>query len=404
MNNLKIYVTALLVLTAATASPANEPEEDYRAAARQMQANQAEQRLTATQRAAEKCSESQHLLRHEQDLEQQELQSSRQLGHEQRRQVLEWDRQLLQQQAHKNEADAMAGSKRLQMLQMSTRAELRQSQSQLMNALQQHGASLERARSNFADKSSDEKHASRRADRRNSKAPSTDPAARKVQAAHRQDIAASTDQQQISEAGPLPALAQLATFLGGNDSDVCKDLARKINDALYRDKRASTPSGGIHGLWHRLREQVSGGDGPGSRKWDGHTTAIENQQKYLRDLLDQFSTNYCGQPPRIARQIASRPAPGPSEWRGPSRLDVLTAKSTPGCQFLAVLTSLTTGLAACGTEGATATLVCAPLVEIPGAPIACGVAGCAHGAFAAATATFALTERTCSTWMSQRGR
>jgi RHS repeat-associated protein len=66
-------------------------------------------------------------------------------------------------------------------------------------------------------------------------------------------------------------------------------LFEHIHEVLYRDKRAGGgPSGGRHGLIHRLREQITGSMRPGSPGWATHQAEIEIAQKHLRDALIEW--------------------------------------------------------------------------------------------------------------------
>lgn len=100
--------------------------------------------------------------------------------------------------------------------------------------------------------------------------------------------------------------------------DICARLAREINEMIGRDKRQHNDCG-THGLVHRFREQINGANGPGTSEWLKHDEAIRNQQRGLRNRLDEFNRNNCGSKvpvPQDAWQWATRPAPQPREWRG----------------------------------------------------------------------------------------
>lgn len=105
--------------------------------------------------------------------------------------------------------------------------------------------------------------------------------------------------------------------------DPCSKLAQEIDDLINRDKRQGA-GGGTHGLKHRFREQISGASGPpgsgvGDPKiWETHDKAIKEQQKGLRDRLNEFNKNNCGQKIPISSEAwewATKPAPKPSEWK-----------------------------------------------------------------------------------------
>jgi hypothetical protein len=115
----------------------------------------------------------------------------------------------------------------------------------------------------------------------------------------------------------------------------CESLRQKIHELLYRDKRGAGNEGGTHGLIHRFKEQIGGANGPGTEKWRTHENAIKTQQRGLRDRLEEWDKNDCGDPPTQAWHWATRPPPKPSEWTGGQ--GVLTAKN------------VATGVAAAGT-------------------------------------------------------
>jgi hypothetical protein len=108
--------------------------------------------------------------------------------------------------------------------------------------------------------------------------------------------------------------------------DPCTRLAREIDELVNRDKRQFNDSG-RHGLEHRFREQIEGENGPpGSGVgdpdvWETHDRAIKEQQRGLRDRLNDYNKNNCGDKvpmPADAWKWATRPAPKPSEWTGPA--------------------------------------------------------------------------------------
>jgi hypothetical protein len=101
--------------------------------------------------------------------------------------------------------------------------------------------------------------------------------------------------------------------------DLCEALRRLIDDMVNRDKHVQG-GGGTHGLVHRFREQINGANGPGTRGWTTHDTAIRNQQRGLRSRLQEYINNRCGPPPPGAWNWATRPAPTPSEWRDPNAI------------------------------------------------------------------------------------
>jgi hypothetical protein len=107
--------------------------------------------------------------------------------------------------------------------------------------------------------------------------------------------------------------------------DPCADLAQQINDFINRNK--DDFGGGLQGLKNRFREQIEGANGPpGSGVgdpdvWNTHDQAIKEQQKGLRNRLNDYNKNNCGDKvpiPSDAWKWATRPAPEPSEWTGPA--------------------------------------------------------------------------------------
>ncbi|RYE39100.1 MAG: hypothetical protein EOP21_11165 [Hyphomicrobiales bacterium] len=97
---------------------------------------------------------------------------------------------------------------------------------------------------------------------------------------------------------------------------ICERLAREIDEFINRRRG---PSGGIKGLRYRFEEQIApGAQGPGTTGWTNHERAISEQQKGLRDRLDDYDDNDCddkGPPlPSGARNWAFRPVPSAGEW------------------------------------------------------------------------------------------
>jgi RHS repeat-associated protein len=108
---------------------------------------------------------------------------------------------------------------------------------------------------------------------------------------------------------------------------ICDKLEKEIDEFVNRDKHHQG-GGGTHGLAHRFREQINGKFGPGTKEWDNHDDTIKNQQKGLRDRLNEYNKNGCGPPPPNSWKWATAPAPSPNEWignRGPAGQQVQTA-------------------------------------------------------------------------------
>ncbi len=125
--------------------------------------------------------------------------------------------------------------------------------------------------------------------------------------------------------------------------DICARLAREINEMINRDKRQHNDCG-THGLVHRFREQIGGAEGPGTASWQNHDAAIRNQQRGLRNRLDEFNRNNCGSKvpiPQDAWQWATRPAPQPREWKGPQAAQRSASSSGGTWKRLEQITGLT---------------------------------------------------------------
>lgn len=96
------------------------------------------------------------------------------------------------------------------------------------------------------------------------------------------------------------------------DSPRCRQLRQEIYDMIHRER---TGSGGTKGLVHRFAEQVArGASGPGTTSWANHEQAILNQQRGLRDRLEEFERRRCGPPPPNAWSWATRPVPTAAQW------------------------------------------------------------------------------------------
>jgi hypothetical protein len=127
------------------------------------------------------------------------------------------------------------------------------------------------------------------------------------------------------------------------EDDICKKLAKKINELINRDKHYCG-DGGTHGLKHRFREQIEGKSGPGTEGWDIHDNTIKNQQRGLRNRLDDFNRNNCGSKvplPEGAWNWATRPAPQASEWKGPQHKIQHDSDNTDFWDTMAKITGLT---------------------------------------------------------------
>ena len=131
--------------------------------------------------------------------------------------------------------------------------------------------------------------------------------------------------------------------------DPCDKLAREIDELVNRDKRQDD-IGGRHGLKHRFREQINGANGPpGSGvgdpiEWVNHDIEIKNQQKGLRDRLNDFNSQNCGDKvpiPQDAWEWATKPAPQPNEWKPPAEVHSFSALDDGFMKKISKATGLT---------------------------------------------------------------
>ncbi|NJO18626.1 MAG: hypothetical protein HC877_23735 [Thioploca sp.] len=102
-----------------------------------------------------------------------------------------------------------------------------------------------------------------------------------------------------------------------NSSDLCEEIAKKINELINRNKRDFGNSG-THGLRYRFEEQINGANGPGTPEWDSHERVIKEQQKGLRKKLREYEENGCGDPPPGAWKWASKEVPSAKQWKNPA--------------------------------------------------------------------------------------
>lgn len=130
------------------------------------------------------------------------------------------------------------------------------------------------------------------------------------------------------------------------DEDLCARLAREITQMIHRDKHACG-DGGVHGLVYRYAEQIAAGAaGPGTETWRTHDKAFREQQKGIRNRLDDFNRNNCGSRvplPQEAWKWATRPAPSEAEWRvnNPVRVQPADEPSPIDWAYWETLTGLT---------------------------------------------------------------
>lgn len=129
--------------------------------------------------------------------------------------------------------------------------------------------------------------------------------------------------------------------------DICAKLAREITEMLERAKGAAS-GGGTKGLKQRFQEQIEGVNGPpGSgagdpEVWNRHDTVIKEQQKGLRDRLNDYNKNNCGDKipiPSDAWEWATKPAPKAQQWTGPVHAFEAVPQESPG--FMKKMSELT---------------------------------------------------------------
>lgn len=132
--------------------------------------------------------------------------------------------------------------------------------------------------------------------------------------------------------------------------DPCTKLGDEINDLINRVKEKV--EGGTKGLKQRFFEQINGANGPpGSgvgdpSVWGRHDTAIREQQTGLRNRLNDFNKNNCGDRvpiPADAWSWATRPAPKAAEWTRPATAQsaAIPAASPGFMEKMSQLTGLT---------------------------------------------------------------
>jgi hypothetical protein len=109
-----------------------------------------------------------------------------------------------------------------------------------------------------------------------------------------------------------------------NCPDPCKERHQTIFDLLFREK---DETGGTKGLVHRFAEQIAkGAQGPGTKSWIGHETAIVEQQARLKKQIRGYKGHWvdhedgsrgpCPDTPLTveAEKWADKPVPTAAEW------------------------------------------------------------------------------------------
>lgn len=117
--------------------------------------------------------------------------------------------------------------------------------------------------------------------------------------------------------------------------DPCKELRDKIDELINRNKRTEG-NGGTHGLKWRFEEQIYGANGPNTTSWANHDKAIKEQQAGLRDRLNDWNKNNCGEKnplPENAWEWATKPRPQAADWVAPaSKMQMLKDGAKLGAQ------------------------------------------------------------------------
>lgn len=110
----------------------------------------------------------------------------------------------------------------------------------------------------------------------------------------------------------------LRTTLRNCKGDICQCLLDKIDELAFSEKGVT---GSIKGLDTRFREQVAvGAQGPGTTSWKNHGAEILNQQKALREHIQEYDARGCGKDldkPDVsyaARELSNRDLPGQADW------------------------------------------------------------------------------------------
>lgn len=85
-------------------------------------------------------------------------------------------------------------------------------------------------------------------------------------------------------------ISQIDPFGLSNFKDLTNDeLIKKLGELAYRDKRLFNNSG-MHGVVHRIREQITGKMKPPNAGWYTHEEQIQAGLKNLREGLNEVRT------------------------------------------------------------------------------------------------------------------
>jgi RHS repeat-associated protein len=116
------------------------------------------------------------------------------------------------------------------------------------------------------------------------------------------------------------------SYVGGDPTNFTDETGLDCDDAERGDltakiKRYIYGSKDNKGIIQRVNEQITGKYDPGTVEWDNHNDQITGRQNSLRDLLNKWNTDDCGDggPPDVpnAWNWATRGAVKPEEYIGP---------------------------------------------------------------------------------------
>lgn len=94
----------------------------------------------------------------------------------------------------------------------------------------------------------------------------------------------------------------------------------KMDTLVNHDKSdpATQKPGKVQGLIRQFEEQGKAQSGPGTAAWDKKDQAIKDQQRGLQKLMDDHRKKGGGDLPPGVAEWATKPAPQPGDWKGPS--------------------------------------------------------------------------------------
>lgn len=108
---------------------------------------------------------------------------------------------------------------------------------------------------------------------------------------------ADEEAQAQTEAPPL-----VDTCTGDCVPPECRDGSGRVKEALYRNKRRPTNTGGSHGYLNRLVEQMCGANGPGTKSWDDHQGPLRGEQRKIREGMDDLRRSDCNPQDLFSRE------------------------------------------------------------------------------------------------------